>query len=280
MDKRMITADMVNDFAVYLENDEKSPATIEKYVRDISKFYDYAKGSLVDKQTLLGYKEFLGKKYAVSSANSMLAALNIFMNYAGWHDCRIKPFKVQKQAYCSEEKELSRVEYFRLVEAAGQKGDDRLKLILQTICSTGIRVSELEFITVEAVKSGEAIVRCKGKSRKIFIIRGLQKKLNAYIKKCGIKKGTVFVTRTGKPVSRCNIWRQMKNLCQDAGVSPHKTFPHNLRHLFARTFYEMEKDIVKLADVLGHTNVNTTRIYTITTGAEHRRKMERLRLII
>lgn len=280
MAERMIDADMIDEFAEYLKNDEKSPATIEKYLRDLRKFYVYAKGRLLDKQTVLDYKAFLGETYAVSSANSMIAALNVFMKFTGRHDCRIKPFKLQKQVYCSEEKELSRSEYIRLVETAKRNGNERLQFILQTICSTGIRVSELEYITAEAVRRGEAVVRCKGKLRKIFIMRSLQKKLIMYMRQRGIKEGPIFITRNGRPVNRCSIWRQMKSLCEDACVSPLKTFPHNLRHLFARSFYELEKDIVKLADVLGHTNINTTRIYTITTGEEHRRKMERLKLIV
>ena len=188
--------------------------------------------------------------------------------------------KIQRQIYCPEEKELSREEYYRLVNAAGRKGDERLQLILQTICSTGIRVSELKFITAEAVKCGEAEVSCKGKNRKVFIVRALQKKLALYIKKHHIRSGAVFITRSGKPVCRSNVWRQMKKLCQTAGVLPSKVFPHNLRHLFARAFYRQEKDIVKLADVLGHASINTTRIYTVTTGEEHRRKMECMRLIL
>jgi len=280
MGKRLISAKMLDSFADYLKDDEKRPATIEKYMRDLRKFHVYAKGRQVDKQMLLEYKEFLGENYAASSANSMLAALNIFMDFAGWTDCHLKPFRIQKEAFCSEEKELSRAEYFRLVDAAGKKGDERLQMIIQTICGTGIRISELEHITAESVKRGEATVNCKGKSRKIFLVRSLQKKLAVYIKKHRIKTGPVFITRTGRPVSRCNIWKQMKSLCRTADVSPLKTFPHNLRHLFARIFYDLEKDIVKLADVLGHTSINTTRIYTITTGVEHRRKMERMKLIL
>lgn len=280
MEKRVISRDLVAAFAEYLRAEEKQPATIEKYLRDVKRFCDHAKGRPVDKLTVLEYKTLLEGEYAVTSANSMLAALNIFLEFAGWHDCRVKPFKLQKQIYCPEDKELSRSEYFRLVDAAGRKGDERLSLILQTICGTGIRVSELKFITVEAVKNGEAEVRCKGKNRRIFLVQALRKKLMVYIRKCHISSGPVFITKTGHPVCRTNIWRQMKNLCQLAGVSASKVFPHNLRHLFARAFYKQEKDIIKLADVLGHANINTTRIYTVTTGEEHRRKMESLRLIL
>ena len=280
MNERKISAELIIDFEEYLIEDEKSPATIEKYIRDLRKFYRYAKGRSVDKLMVLGYKEQLSVEYAIASANSMLAALNVFLDFAGWADCKVKPFKVQKQVYWSEDKELSRAEYFRLVAAAKRRGDERLELILQTICGTGIRVSELEYITVEAVKRGEAQVHCKGKVRKIFLVRKLQKMLIRYIGKRGIRTGTVFVSRTGRPVDRCSVWKWMKQLCDEAGVSPEKTYPHNLRHLFARSFYEVEKDIIKLADVLGHASINTTRIYTITTGAEHRRKMEHMKLIM
>ena len=187
---------------------------------------------------------------------------------------------MQKKAFCSEDKELTRAEYVRLVNTAKEKGNERLNLRLQTICGTGIRVSELQFITVEAVRKCEAVVSCKNKTRTVFIVRELQKKLLNHIKSKGITTGCIFITKSGKPMSRCNIWSEMKALCEQAGVSPDKVFPQNLRHLFARTFYGIEKDIVKLADILGHSSINTTRIYIITTGAEHKRKMEIMRLII
>ena len=187
---------------------------------------------------------------------------------------------MQTEAYCSEEKELTRAEYMALVRVAEQKKNERLSLVVQTICGTGIRVSELQSITVEAVRKGEAVVSCKGKTRKIFIVKALQKKLLRYAAEQKICSGIIFVTKSGKPLDRSNIWREMKSLCKQAGVSPGKVFPHNLRHLFARTFYGIEKDIAKLADILGHSNINTTRIYIITTGAEHQRRMENMRLII
>ena len=187
---------------------------------------------------------------------------------------------MQRQVYCSEEKELTRAEYIRLLEAANAKHNERLNLIIQTICGTGIRVSELQYITVESVKCGEAVVSLKGKTRSVFIVRELQKKLLRYAAEQKITSGAIFITRTGKPMSRTNIWREMKSLCEQAGVNPQKVFPHNLRHLFARTFYGIEKDIAKLADILGHSSINTTRIYIITTGAEHQRRMENMRLII
>ena len=280
MKKRTITNQIINTFEKHLLENEKAGATIQKYMRDIRCFMDYAKDQALDKTLLLNYKAMLEQNYAVRSANSMLAALNAFFRYQGWHDLCVKQFKVQKEAYCSEERELTKAEYTALVRTAELKKNERLSLVVQTICGTGIRVSELQCITVEAVRRGEAIVSCKGKTRKIFIVKALQKKLLRYAIEQGITTGTLFVTKSGKPLDRSNIWRQMKDLCEQAGVSPQKVFPHNLRHLFARTFYGIEKDIAKLADILGHSNINTTRIYIITTGAEHQRRMENMRLII
>ena len=274
MKKRTITNQIINSFEKHLLENEKAGATIQKYMRDIRCFMDYAKDQSLDKTLLLNYKAMLEQNYAVRSANSMLAALNAFFRFQGWHDLCVKQFKVQKEAYCSEERELTKAEYTALVRTAELKKNERLSLVVQTICGTGIRVSEL------AVRRGEAIVSCKGKTRKIFIVKALQKKLLRYAIEQGIATGTLFVTKSGKPLDRSNIWRQMKDLCEQAGVSPQKVFPHNLRHLFARTFYGIEKDIAKLADILGHSNINTTRIYIITTGAEHQRRMENMRLII
>lgn len=280
MTRRTITNQAINSFEKYLIENEKAAATIEKYGRDIRCFAQYAADNTMNKMLVLNYKEMLQQKYAVRSANSMLAALNAFFRFHGWHDLCVKQFKVQKESYCSEERELSKAEYSSLIRAAEQQKNERLSLVVQTICGTGIRVSELQCITVEAVRSGEAIVSCKGKTRKIFIVKALQKKLLKYAMKQGIVSGILFLTKRGKPLDRSNIWRQMKDLCAEAGVSPKKVFPHNLRHLFARTFYGIEKDIALLADILGHSNINTTRIYIITTGAEHQRRMEKMKLII
>lgn len=278
--KRILDPKKMHEFEFYLRNEERSAATIEKYMRDVRFFSSFVCDAEIDKQTVLAYKSKLGDTYAVSSANSMIAAMNCFLRFCGWHDLCVKQFKVQREAYCSEEKELTRAEYFRLLEAAKTKHNERLNLIIQTICGTGIRVSELQYITVEALHNGEAIVNCKGKNRRVFIVPELKKKLLRYVKEQGISTGTVFVTRGGKPVSRNSIWKDMKALCEQANVSASKVFPHNLRHLFARTFYGIEKDIAKLADILGHASINTTRIYIVTTGAEHKRKMEHMRLII
>lgn len=280
MESRAITDELRNGFRTYLMESEKSTATINKYMHDLQCFIQFAAGRSVDKQLVLQYKEHLSEEYARTSANSMLAALNVFLQFAEWHNCRVKPFKIQAHVYCSEEKEMTREEYVRLVKAAKRKGDARLALILQTICSTGIRVSELQYITVEAVKRGEAYVSCKGKSRKVFLVKALRKQLLLYIRKENIQSGPIFITKRGKTMNRCSVWRQMKSLCTLAGVAETKVFPHNLRHLFARVFYSFEKDIAKLADLLGHASINTTRIYMVSTGAEHRRKMEQMKLIL
>ena len=281
MKGRILTSKAVQSFKKYLREEEKSANTIEKYLRDVRAFAEYLGGAEVTKEAVIAYKsKLLAESYAVRSINSMLASLNGLFSFLGWTDCRVKSIKLQRQIYCPEEKELTKAEYMRLVNTAKQKGNERLNLILQTICGTGVRVSELQYITVEAVKCGEAIVTLKGKTRTIFIVRELQKKLLRYAAEQGISSGTIFITRTGRPLSRTNIWREMKGLCEQAGVNPQKVFPHNLRHLFARVFYGIEKDIAKLADILGHSSINTTRIYIISTGDEHRRRMEYMRLIL
>lgn len=277
---RIITNSIIGDFENYLRSDEKSDNTIEKYLRDVRAFAVFLEARKINKSLVMEFKASLVENYEVTSANSMIAAVNAFLRFVGWVDCCIKQFKVQKKTFCSEDKELTKAEYIRLVNAAKERGNERLSLILQTICGTGIRVSELRFITAEAVRKGEAVVSCKSKTRTVFIVRELQKKLLNYTNAKGITTGCIFITKSGKPMSRCNIWREMKALCKQAGVAPGKVFPHNLRHLFARTFYGIEKDIAKLADILGHSSINTTRIYIITTGAEHKRKMENMRLIL
>ena len=281
MKGRILTKQLIEDFFCYLKSEEKSQNTMEKYLRDVRAFAMYLNGAEVTKETVIVYKgKLFSENYAARSVNSILASLNSLFSFLGWTDCRVKTIKLQRQMYCPEEKELTKAEYMRLVNAAKQKGNERLNLLIQTICGTGIRVSELQYITVEAVKCGEAVVSLKGKTRSVFIVRELQKKLIRYAAEQKITTGAIFVTRSGKPMSRTNIWREMKNLCEQAGVNPKKVFPHNLRHLFARTFYGIEKDIAKLADILGHSCINTTRIYIITTGNEHRQRMENMRLII
>ena len=281
MKGRILTEKMIEDFSCYLKSEEKSENTVGKYLRDVRTFAEYLGGAEITKETVIAYKnKLISENYAVRSINSMLASLNSLFSFLNWMDCRVKSIKLQRQVYCPEEKELTKAEYMRLVNTAKQKGNERLNLILQTICGTGIRVSELQYITVEAVKNGETVVSLKGKTRSVFLVKELQKKLLRYAAEQGIKSGLIFITRTGKPLSRTNIWREMKSLCESAGVNPQKVFPHNLRHLFARVFYSIEKDIAKLADILGHSSINTTRIYIISTGDEHRRRMENMRLIL
>ena len=279
MEKR-IHEEQLFSFEQRLKEDERSKATLEKYLRDVRAFQKYARNEILTKEKVLDYKTSLLKEYAVTSANSMIAAVNAFFRFCGWTELCVKQFKVQREAYCLEEKELTKAEYLRLVETAKRKQNERLELILQTICGSGIRVSELPFITVEAVKKGEAHVRCKGKNRRIFLVSELRKKLLRYVSERKIKSGSIFITRSGKPISRHTIWREMKSLCEQANVLPSKVFPHNLRHLFARIFYGIEKDVIKLADILGHSNVNTTRIYIVSSGNEHRKKLENMRLIV
>ena len=281
MKGKILTEEMAKAFEKYLRREEKSENTVKKYLRDVRAFAAYLNGAEVTKETVITFKsKLLGESYSVRSINSMLASLNGLFSFLGWEDCRVKSVKLQRQIYCPEEKELTKAEYMRLVDTAKQKGNERLNLILQTICGTGIRVSELQYITVEAVKNREATVSLKGKTRSVFLVKELRKKLIRYAAKQNIQSGAVFITRTGKPMNRTNIWREMKGLCKQAGVNPKKVFPHNLRHLFARTFYGIEKDIAKLADILGHSSINTTRIYIISTGSEHRKRMEHMRLII
>ena len=280
MKGQIITARMIAEFREHLILEERSKITVEKYIRDVKAFSAYTQNAAITKETVIAYKKNLQENYAVRSVNSMLASINSLFAFLGWHDLKVKSLKLQQQVFCPEEKELTKAEYARLCRTAERKHNERLNLILQTICGTGIRVSELQFITVEAVKQGEAVVNCKAKTRSVFIVKELKQKLLRYAAEQNIKNGMIFVTRTGKPISRTNIWREMKALCEEANVNPQKVFPHNLRHLFARVFYGIEKDIAKLADILGHSSINTTRIYIISTGTEHRQRMENMRLII
>ncbi len=281
MQEKQITSILVKAFKNHLCMEEKSEATVSKYIHDVKKFGIFIGEKAITKELCIAYKQkLIEENYAVRSINSVIASLNSFFNFIQLYNCRLKTIKLQRQIFCSEEKELTKAEYLRLVKAAKQKGNERLNLILQTVCSTGIRVSELRFITVTAVRKGYAVVSLKGKTRTIFIVKDLQRKLLRYMAEQKIKEGCIFVTRTGKPLCRTNIWREMKKLCESAMVSDKKVFPHNLRHLFARIFYSIEKDIAKLADILGHSSIDTTRIYIITTGNEHRRRMENMHLII
>lgn len=279
MAERILSEETINTFREYLVLEEKSTATVEKYLRDVRAFHLFACQRAMTKERMMAYKKYLIEKgYAASSINSMLASLNSLLDFQGWSDCKVKNIKTQRQTHCAEEKELTKSEYLRLLEAA--KDRPQLHLILETICSTGIRVSELRFFNAEAVKRGEITVSCKSKTRTILLPSKLKKMLPDHAKKNGICSGAIFITRNGKPLDRNNIWAQMKSLREAAGVKASKVFPHNLRKLFARTFYGIEKEIAKLADILGHSSIDTTRIYIMTTGTEHRRKIERLGLVV
>lgn len=275
-----LTGSDVEKFSAYLLAQEKASSTIQKYTHDLNALLEYLNGGVLTKEVLLCWKEHLTETLAPASVNSMLAAVNGFFIFMGWRELLVKPLKIQKCMFREEQKELTFAEYTRLVEAAKRKGNRRLVLVLETICSTGIRVSELRFITAEAVGTGRAEIVNKGKRRLVFLPEKLCKLLKSYLQKQKITAGAVFVTKNGKPLDRSNIWRDMKKLCESAGVEPSKVFPHNLRHLFARTFYSLEKDLSRLADILGHSSVNTTRIYTMECGNIHARQVNRLGLVL
>lgn len=262
-----------------LIREKKSAATVEKYLRDVRAFFVFAGTAALTKEVVMAYKRRLVEQgYAARSVNSMLGSVNSLLEFLGCASLRVKAIKQQRKIYCAEERELSKAEYLRLLEAARKK--PQLRLVMEIICGTGIRVSELRYFTVEAVRRGEVTVSCKAKTRTILLPKKLQRFLLEYAGKNSIDSGAIFVTRGGKPLDRSNIWTQMKRLCEEAGVRPSKVFPHNLRKLFARTFYGIEKDIAKLADILGHSSIDTTRIYIMSTGMEHRRKIERLGLVV
>lgn len=268
---------LLNRYEQQLQLEEKSTATVEKYLRDVRSFGSWLGGQDITKERVIAYKKDLLKQgYALRSVNSMLASVNHFLRFCDLSSCRVRLCHVQREIYQPIERELTKAEYLRLLQAASD--DRRLWLLLQTICATGIRVSELQYFTVSAVRTGEINVACKNKNRKILLPGKLRKLLLAFAQERGLS-GIIFCTRTGKPMNRSNIWSAMKRLCAKANVNPDKVFPHNLRKLFARTFYSMQKDIAKLADILGHSNINTTRIYIMTTGVEHRRKLECLGLV-
>lgn len=273
-----ITAEDLESYRNNMLENEKSTATIEKYIRDILAFCRWNQNQSINRIQILEWKQYLVNLYAVSSVNSMLAALNSYFRFKGWEQLRVKPVRQQKQLYRETERDISRCEYMQLLQEAGKCGDERLKLVMETICSTGIRISELPFITAEAVFHGKSFVDCKNKKRIIFIPTKLQSLLKKYMKKHHISSGPVFLTRNGTVLNRSNIWRSMKRLCKRAGIDCKKVFPHNLRHLFAKTFYNTGKDLAKLADVLGHSRIETTRIYVMENGREHERMIEMLGL--
>lgn len=277
---RKITDDMILKYEIYLCEHEKSLVTIKKYVSDVRKLKEFLNGEYITKSILLSYKQSLCEKYAPSSVNNAISALNSFFEFALWSDMKLRLIKIQRQTFISFEKELSKAEYTRLLNSALDTNNFRLYLIMQTICSTGIRISELKFITADSLKEQKTTISSKGKTRIVFFPKDLVKMLKKYCCENKIKSGPIFITKSGKPLDRSNIWSQMKALCEKAKVSKSKVFPHNLRHLFARTFYSIKKDIVRLADVLGHSSINTTRIYTMENGDTHRQIIQRLGLLI
>lgn len=277
----MLTLDQntIQRFKTYLEDRECSRATIQKYLHDIHLLAEFCAGKVEEKGQLIAFKEHLQNCYAPTSVNSMLAAINRFLDFSNRQDWKLRFVKVQRATFASRETELCREEYERLVSAARRKGDERLAMLIQTICATGIRVSEVRAITVESLHRGRAELRSKGKIRLILIPRQLCKALLRYCREQSIKRGQVFVTRTGRPLDRSNIWKMMKRLAAAAKIKAKKVFPHNLRHLFARTYYKRYKDIVRLADILGHSSIETTRIYTIKDPQEQQRQVDQLCLL-
>ncbi len=279
--EHIINQKLLEEFREKMQKEERSGATIEKYLRDIRTFVSFTgEEAAVNKEMVIAYKQYLLEKYAPASVNSMLAAVNNFLKENGWYDCVVKAIKIQKEAFRNGKKELNREEYYRLLQAAKRKENSRLYMLMQTICSTGIRVSELAYITVESLYTRRATVSLKGKTRTVILPAQLCRELKIYIKERNIKSGSIFVTRNGNPMNRSNIWQEMKDLCESAGVDREKVFPHNLRHLFACTYYSIEKDITHLADILGHSNINTTRVYTLVSGEEQEKQIGMLGLVV
>ena len=274
----LVTERTVDGFRRELLRREYSHGTAESYVRSIRAFARWS-GGAVDRGLVLTWKARLTARYAPATVNAMLAGINRFFAFMGWPECKVKALRLQRRSFREAERELDREEYRTLVRTARTLGRERLALVMETICATGIRVGEVPYITVEALRRGKAVVALKGKVRTILLPEKLCKKLLKYVKRQKITSGEVFLTRGGKRLSRVQIWAEMKRLCRAAGVAADKVFPHNLRHLFARTFYRACQDVVKLADILGHSSIETTRIYLLTTGTEHLRRLERLGLL-
>ena len=279
MDIHNISMSLIQEFAAFLHGEGRSQGTIEKYTHDVSAFADWLDDRSVSRENAVDWREYLLQSgYAPVTINSMIASLNSFFRFCGF-DCRVKFLKVQRQLFREKSKDLSREEYERLLETARTEGKNRLALLMETICASGIRVSEVQYITVEAAQAGRTTISMKGKIRTILLPGKLCRKLLKYAGKQKIASGEIFLTRSGKSLSRRQIWAEMKRLCADAGVEPSKVFPHNLRHLFATVFYKACKDIAKLADVLGHSSIETTRIYLLTTEKEHQQQIELLGLV-
>ena len=276
---RKITEETLAAFARQLGEEERSPATLEKYLREVRQFAAFLGGREVTRELAAAWREELSARQSPATVNGKLTALDRLLAFLGWEDCRVKHLRVQRQLFRDSARELSREEYARLVETARRLGRGRLSLLMETICATGIRVSEVRYITAEAVREGRTEIALKGKIRTILLPGKLCRKLEKYARQKKITSGELFLTRSGRPMSRKQIWAEMKGVCRAAGVAPSKVFPHNLRHLFARCFYRVSRDVAKLADVLGHSSIETTRIYLISTGAEHARTLDQLRLI-
>ena len=277
----IITIEQIQAYERNLRLEEHSASTIQKYTSAIRDLYGYLPpGKEVSKERLLEWKGRISGNHAASTVNAMISAANSFFAFQSWNDLRIKQIKKQRQIYRDKERELTKEEYLRLLNAAREAGNLRLYYLMQTLGSTGIRISELRFFTLESLKAGNAVVDCKGKQRTVLISRKLREALLAYSEEAGITSGPIFVTKSGNPMDRSNVWRELRKLCPAAHVEKHKVFPHNFRHLFAVTFYQLEKDVAKLADLLGHASIDTTRIYIMESGAEHERQMERLGLVI
>ena len=279
MEPRKITEETLAAFARQLGEEERSPATLEKYLREVRQFAAFLGGREVTRDLAAAWREELSARQSPATVNGKLTALDRLLAFLGWEDCRVKHLRVQRQLFRDSARELSREVYARLVETARRLGRSRLSLLMETICATGIRVSEVRYITAEAVREGRTEIALKGKIRTILLPGKLCRKLEKYARQKKITSGELFLTRSGRPMSRKQIWAEMKGVCRAAGVAPSKVFPHNLRHLFARCFYRVSRDVAKLADVLGHSSIETTRIYLISTGAEHARTLDQLRLI-
>ena len=280
MEQAAIWEERIRRFREHLRVEEREPGTIEKYCRDVGTFAAWAGGRVVSKELAMGWKEHLrASGYAPATINSMLTAVNRFFRFWGWEGFRVRALRIQRRIFRSRERELSREEYGRLVNAARGQGKERLALMMETICATGIRVGEVKYITVEAIRVGRAEVSLKGKIRTILIPQKLCRKLEKYARKQKTASGEIFLTRSGRGLSRRQIWAEMKAVCAKANVPSSKVFPHNLRHLFARCFYQACRDVVQLADVLGHSSVETTRLYLISSGTEHAQRIERLNLV-
>lgn len=281
MNNSAITEKEILKFESFLKSEEREKATIEKYLREVRSFSTWMGERSVTKETAIEWKERLQKDgFAPATVNAKLSALNVFFSFMGWGQCKVKFLRIQRQMFRTQSKELTREEYERLLGTARSEGKERLALLMETICSTGIRVSELVYITAEAVRQSRAEIELKGKIRVILLPKKLCHKLLNYMKEQEIMSGEIFLTKGGKSLSRRQIWREMKELCKKTDVESSKVFPHNLRHLFATSFYKICKDIVKLADVLGHSSVETTRIYLLTAGEEHARQLEMMKLVI